>query len=880
MAESTGTGASQPKVAEAIVEAAKKAFEPASSPQNRETQLREYDDVIARIPTWSLMSVLNTLIKPNILPPWLREPLLQTLASLPLRPDGVRATLEFIFSVHPSSNAAAAESGRPQTGGAGITHDAVAVATRLLSSIPASSTPDAWFGGISGQVFDLLDGNAGQDLAKAVAQIVGFGILGKKQFGAPGAPGWAVFVQPLLESVNPSLRTKSEKSETGSESGNADIVDLRLTQVLVPAQSRVLKPVIPQLWALSSWIDAPQPAERQFVGAARDLVRTYVKLFSKLDCLLPLVQNLLCRGAVGTQRPPWFYHLNAGGEIEAMLRRGQDPDVGAELDWNEIDQKANAFVEDMAAVCSDDEVAALFLHLLRRWIETAREPADVQIRVPRHGSDDESPIQGLIEVTLLQKLIERAPEKLVTRFDQLLDVVCQVLIADSRSPLGDDLIAVALSLLNLVITAASFQKSDVKPHELEVIETALDRIGSGDRPDVSSTARNLAMLLKYRDEVDAPDEARSVPSARQVEDRRTYNLAMSYVTGAGDNPPPVVSEGLNLLSGLIVAESPIVDVTAVTVLLCNLLKENEDFVNLRVIKLFTQLANKHPNTTVQELLDNYLDAQEKASTDTRLRFGEALLQVMERMGETFAGPVATKVCETLLSIAGRRGHRPKTMARQAREDRLRDMKKQKRSGGEREEAASDDDDDDDDDAITDRERENRDVLAQIVEGWESKRGSEDVRVRTSSLSLLGAALEINMAGIEPAVVSNAVDLCVLVLTLEPEPEHGILRRAAVSAVLSFTRALDEARQSGRRLGLGLTETSRSDLRSSLAYVADTDNDGLVRQHARDAVESLEAGHARALLHRPGPGPARLAGLRVSAPADGTEQRRPRIEEVD
>lgn len=47
-------------------------------------------------------------------------------------------------------------------------------------------SPDAWFEGISGQLFSLFDGEAGPDLAKTAAQIVGFGILGKRQFGAPG----------------------------------------------------------------------------------------------------------------------------------------------------------------------------------------------------------------------------------------------------------------------------------------------------------------------------------------------------------------------------------------------------------------------------------------------------------------------------------------------------------------------------------------------------------------------------------------------------------------------------------------------------------------------------------------------------------------------
>ena len=111
---------------------------------------------------------------------------MQTLTTLPLRPNGVRGTMEFVFSVHPSNNSQAGGSSEPKKEGASITHEAVAVATRLLSSVPSSMTPQAWFQGISEQLLRLMDGEAGPDLAKTAAQIVGFGILGKKQFGAPG----------------------------------------------------------------------------------------------------------------------------------------------------------------------------------------------------------------------------------------------------------------------------------------------------------------------------------------------------------------------------------------------------------------------------------------------------------------------------------------------------------------------------------------------------------------------------------------------------------------------------------------------------------------------------------------------------------------------
>lgn len=80
---------------------------------------------------------------------------------------------------------------------------------------------------------------------------------------------------------------------------------------------------------------------------------------------------------------------------------------------------------------------------------------------------------------------------------------------------------------------------------------------------------------------------------------------------------------------------------------------------------------------------------------------------------------------------------------------------------------------------------------------------------------------------------------------------------------------------------------------TLKYVAETDNDGLVVQHARDVVESLENWQVVKLLpaessgdgrQELGGGLSRLAGLEVdlerAALGQGEDRPRPRIEEIE
>lgn len=710
-----------------------------------------------------------------------------------------------------------------------------------------------------------------------------------------------MFVQPLLDDLNPSL--KSESDPLSSQEADDEVVDLRRRKVLVQDQSlerslqrlwilamsnpspglckRIIKPVLLQTWVLASWHDLKEGAAKCH-KAASELLRTYTRLVGSNDITSIIIPNLLSKGASPESQVGWEYQISERGGIEIVIKRDVGVAASIEIDWSQLQEKAATLVKILESACSAKDISSIFLDLLRRWVKSSQHPNTLDtITTSTSVLPSESPLRDLAEVTILQSLLETAPDKLIGHFDQLLELICQVLEADEHSHLSDDLMAVVLSLLNLVVTAPTFKRSDINHDKLGVVESSLQKLGDGSRPQISQTAMNVGLLLKYRTDLDQDDEPMTAPTARQIEERRVYNLAMSYVTGT-DNPPPVVSEGLSLLAGLITKKSSIVDITAVNVLLSNLLSNNEDYINLRVIKMFTQLVEVHPKSTLKELVDHYLDSQEKANTDTRLRFGEALLQAIERLGETFTGEVAVQTCETLLSIAGRRGHRPKTKARQDREEKSKSLKRRKNR---------DDEDGDvsmDEDEKTEEDKSRDDVLAQIVQGWDSKRGVEDVRMRASALSIYGTALETCITGIGPSLVSNSIDLCVNILTLEPELEKGILRRAAILVVLGFVRALEKAREAGRSLGFGLTDGSREDILRTLQYVASADNDGLVQQHARDVVESLEAWQMASLVsqqrHTENSSLNVLAGLNIT-PVEhiGSVQglgSRPRIEEIE
>jgi hypothetical protein len=619
---------------------------------------------------------------------------------------------------------------------------------------------------------------------------------------------------------------------------------------------------------------------------ALELLKIFVKLTpNRPDFILYLVKNVGYLGGYDKSNPEWVYSATEEGQVRIVDTRqpmGKTAGSAPRITFEDIEEKISKLVDFISSTLSDSDVSATFLELFKRWLKSARGITGGDIMTEQKSEQD--PVTQLTEIKVLQAMMERLPEKLATEPKHTLDLASQILSSSGDDQdSNDEVIEVALSLLNMVTTAPGFQKSHVEPTVLALIESSLDKL-SKCAASFSQTATNLRLLLLYRDELD-DTPATTAPTARQIEDRKTYNLAISYITEA-NSPPPVRSEGLNLLSSLITAQSPILDIPGMLVLLSSLLSDPDSFIYLRVIRLYTLLAAHHPSSVVRELTDHLADPNETHPVDTRLRFGEALMQVIQRLGETFTGPLAAETGHALLSVAGRRApRRAKTEARQAREARSQEKRDREAAdawGGQVPDMS---------DPLTPQQKATNAVLEAIVEGWESKRGAEDVRVRTSALAVLGAAVEVNVAGLGREVVVAAVEVCVAVLQLEREMEKGILRRAAAMFVLSFVRALEAARERGRELGFGFGRLAQEDVMRTLRYVAETDNDGLVVQHARDVVESLEDWQAIKLLPVEGGdidqalgGLTKLAGLAVdperALAGEGSSKPRPRIEEIE
>ncbi|TVY34600.1 hypothetical protein LSUB1_G008554 [Lachnellula subtilissima] len=880
----------RPPLMDRILQYGKAAYDPDLPEETRQQNQAPFKTLLDSTKSLALLPVLTVLVQPSRTQPWLRAPLISALALLPLRPRGIQNTIEFVLSIHPSSQLNAPSGSDKRSG---ISHEALNAASRLLSSPPGGMAPDDWFSGIGPQLFSLLQGEGEPEMDKAAAFIIGFGILGRKQYGAPGMrfdsflrhpligaytgmAGWRAFVEPILRSIDPNTAPRSSPEASLEE----PIITLGAPNVLVSSEEvakgirnlstlltshphpslakRLLGPILLPLWAIASWHQGDETTKTNFCKPARRLLSTLVQLspsskdssetgkLTSSSILSTILQNLTFRGRSDPDKQCWEYAVvkDGGIQIQESTSSAQDslPVLG------EIDGAGDRFIfllEMLAATPEFDvEISSLFMSLCSKWFSQnskSKQVPKISTRIEPINQDQNIGTR-LIEAKVMQKMMTAFPDKLVSDSHQVLKLVHQVLAAavSSNGDVNtDDTVPVALSLLNIVLTSPSFNGTS-ETGTLDAIQTSLHTISRMGNQETSTTAQNLLLLLKFRTSIDEPENSTiSKPTDQQLEDRKTYNLAISYLTTT-DSPPPVRAQGLELISNLIRASSSILDIQALLVLFSSLLQDSEEYIYLRVIQSFIQLSHRHPKAVMKDLIDRYVDPSEDSELDQRLRLGEALLQVIQENPAPFSGEAARLVCEGLIFVGSRRGYRPKTEQEQHKRNKLKRKKNQEAEevwDGPVPQL----------DEVLETQSHDNEILSQITSGWESKRGSEDVRVRASAISIFGSAIEANIAGIGSRLLSTAVDLSIHILTLESEPEKGILRRAAILLVMHFIKALDTARNEGKKLGFGFVGQSLEDVQRILGYVEETDNDGLVKQHARDVIEGLQAWQMNALL---------------------------------
>ncbi|KAJ5506824.1 hypothetical protein N7453_005781 [Penicillium expansum] len=921
---------------------------------DRNTYQQTLAKIIDDTPTTVLLPTLSAFLQSNTAQ-WFKSTISSQISQVPLRPGGVVQTIMFIASQFSPS---LGQEAQDQSNGPRLTVQAIMQISRLLSSVPSDVDPTVYFETIAPQLLALIDGDD-PDLRKTASYVVGNGILGKRAYGAPGTVGHSIFVEPIFNALTANLDAKSRRwisrftdiegsipdpAEPNPASNvlvDGAMVDLALNRLgCLTLQhpnpglvKRIVYPILLPLWGFICF--SQEEGLTSFHEKVLPLLQTYFGISVGVQPLKKLVDNLLWDGGA-----TWTYNKYSDAGI-ALQKRSEKTNEHSNLvrliDPSKHEQ--NYF---------EERTGDIFLYVSQNWLVQPQSPAP-----PRNTlnggpiGESDNIIQKLVSAKVAEKLLENFKEALTRRPLRVLELIKQVIdgelhrLSAQRTAMQDaeqldndssESVSTAFSLMSTLLASAEFSPTAEIQPLLESLKKDLDQLIPFLPSALSKPATTSSMLLEIH--LAGADETAIKAVPAHIQDLDTHRQALANLNS---DLPPVQAEGLSLISKLITNSSPVLDVGSTLTLLLSVITDttktagNDEYAYLGAIKIVGTLASRHPRTVIKTLIEEYADRREQRALDERLRIGESLLRTVQDLGDTLAGETAKILGEGIIAVAGRRGN--KQHAQQARKKQLaKERREQERAQRKEKEpampegwsissgvakAASELDLTElhSDDESPEQSAYATNVVAAWAAGASADDAPDDLRIRASAISILGSAINVNILGLGPAILSSAVELALATLTLEREPESAILRRASIVLIFDILKALEAARETrgNRDIGFGfsLLDDSVSNFGTpygsstqgqstigniptmlrTLRFVEGSEEDGLARGNLRALIESLDAWSEKSLMWGIGAqddqdafNPQfglgdRIAGLQVD-PMAAEISGRPRIEEIE
>lgn len=811
-----------------------------------------------------------------------------------------------------------------QFSGLSLSLEVLGHASKLLSSVPSSMTAEKYFAAISPQLQKLLD-DTHPDNPRVAAYIIGNGILGRRKFGSRGGVGWKVYAEPILQSLNPIPAKQGTARADGlppllvSETSLASSVGRLASLVLLHPNPGLTKRLVSlcllPLWSLCCF--SKDMNRLNLRSKIFPILCTYFKMSVGIEKLMTLSDNLLWDG-----EEIWTYGPGPTGGVEIRQRSKDAQSMNIIQMIEKVDCRVDEFLDLIQSVVGEeDDIGSLFVYVSKRCL-VGEEVTDGSSRLDTIDDERKDPLQSLVYAKLTQKMLGKYKSKLAANPKKIVELVNQLLTGyvleykgthTRRSAVSEpsfaglraivdlnsqanfselsterlqekedsaETISIALSLLTDILSSSEFS---LDPEIFALFSSLRKILTEFSSPAMSLptptivTASNILSLIEFHVSAptsNLPADIGPKPLDPYAADRKIHLQSLSYLA---DPLPPIRAQGLSQLTALITKPSPILDIPSTTILLQSVLQDEDEFIYLSAIKALGTLACRHPKTVVRRLVESYIDVTEDVQLDVRIRTGEALLKTIEGLGGALVGDTASLIGDGMIAVAGRRSKKPKTA--QTRHEN--DLKAQ---------ALKEEADQAWDGEAPDSEPDQQNVEDErLLQAWTLPNPTapeDDIRIRTSALSILSTAIGTNILGLGAKLVSDSIDLVLSLLMIEIAPKMAILRRAAVLVIASVVKVLKDEEEKGKEglgwnLGRGWGEVKRV-----LRIVQSRELDQVVSDHVRGVLEGLDEWQKRILVGNVAGGEIRFSlregrvrGLAVDLRSlDG--QKKPVIEEVE
>ncbi|KAF1840694.1 uncharacterized protein K460DRAFT_389276 [Cucurbitaria berberidis CBS 394.84] len=709
---------------------------------------------------------------------------------------------------------------------------------------------------------------------------------------------------------------------------------------------RLVGPLLLPLWALLNHAKARPSLDKEWARLAQIILTRYMAIACDVKQVDNITSNLFWDGDVF-----WIFGPGSQGGIE-IRRRGKDLHGTTEMDEilsriEHLDSRVNVLVSLLTDTnISVDVVSSIFLQVTKRWLSPKQIPGTTLT-----NESESDPLTALTDAKLSEALatkfkdhFARSPQHIIELMGQLVQnfveehqvragelvkpdkpsraMLGSIVNKQGRDVLGresdeghtadEDLVSFALSIITTLVASPHFKKTPVVTTTFDQVVPSLVYISQPhDRLPISSlltnSATNLLALISPSTSSSSTPATATDPLS---EHRATLKTVLSDLTSS---EPPNRTWALNTLRKLVQnpAAFPVIDVPSSTHMIMSAsLADPESYVHTAAIPVLVDLAIRAPNPVTRILTDAFIDIDEQSlklargkqteeqerdlqnALDFRLRVGEVLNNIiLEHWFMDSHNDAALRyrclkqIVEACLSLASRRGQRTRTLSTRTQlaeaEQNLQDEAEAAWGGPIPNLLESEIEDP--------NEQAERNALSNIVQGWKDTGIEEDVRIRTSALSVLSTILENQLGLLSQPTVDAVLQIVLLILSVETPEAKGILRRAAVLVIMGLLRGLDAALEDGENIPVGLSIKQQVEVERVVKWVRDDDVDALVKDHAANVVEGLETLRLKKLYKmreeglRPGLDlglEGSMRGLDVKPDLEGKQRKRVVVEEIE
>jgi hypothetical protein len=797
---------------------------------------------------------------------------------LPLQQNGVQSAIEFMATSYSSDQ----PTPKPV-----ITHETLSRITQVLTSIPSSLLFEEYFRRISPQFMAILDDSTKPEMSQIVAHIIMAGILSKRQTGSPGSIGWNLFVKPLHEIFQPTLPA-NPRLDTVLVTANDITLGIKRLSALVlstPSPSltgRLIKPILLPLWGLSAY-DESRITGPELKEMASSIIRIFLKRSSTATHFLDLSRNIFWDGT-----SDWKYGPGSTGGIEIRVRNTQAITETTKDTLLKLEKRVSSFL----ALLTDDTIdgkklTEVFIALVNPSFSTATNDIEI-LQTIGHETD---PLQELGRTKIAQGLLQSHSKVLSEHPEDMIGFLNTVFVeaiatesqkasksenaskltlkdlasirhngntTDSGLPSQEtlesqDLLTTSISLLNIILSTSS-TKIINSPNVQSITQSLKNLSRIRLPPSIQSSVQIALGLLSHPQLVERSDLPPNLPTLQSINSSLTSDIAPERV------------RALTTLNTLIATSTASLDIPTALHMLLHILRTDQDsFVFTSAISSICTLAyERDAPYVVRASSVAFQDVREATGVDGRLRVGEALVQLVQRLTEPppreLIGHSSSSLNETwrslastCIAVASRRGKRTREGQERKRAERLERMKRKEAErawGGQVPSLPTFEDSSEDEADERTRMWKDRDsrLVQSVLEDWTNTGVEEDVRIRTSALSVTGEVLERAGKALTAGVVGDVMEVGLAILHTELSDGKAILRRAAVYLFMSHLRAVEKNGVNMPQLaGLQWVEVEKA-----LKLVQQVDRDDVTRGHASAVIESLDAWRMQQILEHSRP----------------------------